>query len=311
MDAKKGTLVVIVLALLIIGASLVIYDKMSITGLAVKDSSDLELNPECSDQPGLYKVWRIKNKNDFNVSYDWNLQNDSQNGSGIAEPGKSYFNTTDIDGENILELIVNDSIIDTKLWDPDNCEICIENWTCSNWSECINQIQTRECSDSNFCDNISTLPVIAQNCTIVNQTNNQTGNETNNETGNQTESEESPAEQTSAVVDDGGGGGGGGSSKHLPLIVEVEEVEQVELSEQAEEIEETETGIETPAPLELEPQTGFVGLVGNTVNFFGDKGIDYTGFSLLAILLIMLICLIIARRKYELINDELANDFEN
>ena len=30
-------------------------------------------------------------------------------------------------------------------------ETCVENWTCTNWSECINGVQTRTCTDLNKC----------------------------------------------------------------------------------------------------------------------------------------------------------------
>jgi hypothetical protein len=41
---------------------------------------------------------------------------------------------------------------------------CIENWECSEWSTCINSIQTRTCSDSRNCGTTRLKPVLERNC---------------------------------------------------------------------------------------------------------------------------------------------------
>jgi len=41
---------------------------------------------------------------------------------------------------------------------------CIPNWTCTNWSTCINGIQTRNCTDLNGCENLSGKPKEIQDC---------------------------------------------------------------------------------------------------------------------------------------------------
>ena len=165
MSLSRKFAVFFILLLLFIGGYLVFYGNPSITGHAIEDIKDLQLTPQCSDDPGVYKVWRIKNQNDFSINYTWNLLNDSQNGSGTAETDKNYLNTTSINGSNILELIVNGSVIDTKLWEPEDCP-CIENWTCMNWSDCINESQTRNCSDLNNCNTTVEIPLLTQNCTV-------------------------------------------------------------------------------------------------------------------------------------------------
>jgi hypothetical protein len=43
---------------------------------------------------------------------------------------------------------------------------CTEDWSCSGWSECANDIQTRVCTDSNSCGTFASRPIIAQSCTV-------------------------------------------------------------------------------------------------------------------------------------------------
>ncbi len=42
--------------------------------------------------------------------------------------------------------------------------ICIENWECSGWSDCIDGQQTRKCHDVNECGTAISKPPIAQDC---------------------------------------------------------------------------------------------------------------------------------------------------
>lgn len=43
---------------------------------------------------------------------------------------------------------------------------CLENWQCEEWSECINNLQTRICNDINNCGTIFNKPSEAELCTI-------------------------------------------------------------------------------------------------------------------------------------------------
>lgn len=45
-------------------------------------------------------------------------------------------------------------------------QVCTENWTCSDWSECIDNSQTRVCTDSNNCGTLEFKPLEMQNCTV-------------------------------------------------------------------------------------------------------------------------------------------------
>jgi len=43
---------------------------------------------------------------------------------------------------------------------------CVENWTCSDWTDCINKTKIRNCSDLEDCDTNKTKPVIILDCDI-------------------------------------------------------------------------------------------------------------------------------------------------
>ncbi|MDD5649955.1 MAG: hypothetical protein PHF86_05970 [Candidatus Nanoarchaeia archaeon] len=43
---------------------------------------------------------------------------------------------------------------------------CTENWVCGKWSSCMNNNQTRECNDINYCGNIANKPITEQRCNI-------------------------------------------------------------------------------------------------------------------------------------------------
>jgi len=48
-----------------------------------------------------------------------------------------------------------------------NEDQCIVKWSCSDWSECENGIQTRICADANMCGNNENKPFEAQECVEV------------------------------------------------------------------------------------------------------------------------------------------------
>jgi hypothetical protein len=45
-------------------------------------------------------------------------------------------------------------------------EICEEDWMCTEWSECENDIQTRKCVDKNGCGSTINKPIGVEECTI-------------------------------------------------------------------------------------------------------------------------------------------------
>ncbi|MFA6272379.1 MAG: fibronectin type III domain-containing protein [Patescibacteria group bacterium] len=45
---------------------------------------------------------------------------------------------------------------------------CVESWTCSAWSECIDGVKSRTCSDLNNCGTQEEIPYLTDECTVVN-----------------------------------------------------------------------------------------------------------------------------------------------
>ncbi len=45
-------------------------------------------------------------------------------------------------------------------------QACIERWLCTEWSECKNGIQTRECEDVNECGTEENKPLLVQPCSL-------------------------------------------------------------------------------------------------------------------------------------------------
>lgn len=46
-------------------------------------------------------------------------------------------------------------------------ETCVESWSCSDWSECIENIQTRNCIDDNLCGTEENKTEESQSCIVV------------------------------------------------------------------------------------------------------------------------------------------------
>ena len=46
---------------------------------------------------------------------------------------------------------------------------CTESWTCTDWSECINNIQGRHCVDNNNCGTFDSKPVVVRECKVIEQ----------------------------------------------------------------------------------------------------------------------------------------------
>lgn len=45
-------------------------------------------------------------------------------------------------------------------------KVCEENWICTYWGECINEIQKRNCDDYNNCGTFENEPLTEQECSI-------------------------------------------------------------------------------------------------------------------------------------------------
>ena len=48
--------------------------------------------------------------------------------------------------------------------------VCTPNWSCSQWSDCVNGLQTRSCTDTNNCGTTANRPALSQSCTQTGET---------------------------------------------------------------------------------------------------------------------------------------------
>jgi len=97
---------------------------------------------------------------DFSVSVS--IATPSGNGGGGGSSGgggggggsSSVPPTTEEPEEEVITEIVDD-------------EVCEERWECTEYSTCINGLQTRSCTDSNACGTADDKPLTSQPCTII------------------------------------------------------------------------------------------------------------------------------------------------
>jgi len=77
----------------------------------------------------------------------------------------------DLDGNETYDLLVKlKSIVDGKanlFIKKINEVICTEDWNCTEWSGCVNETQTRVCTDLNDCGTEEDKPEGSQSCEIV------------------------------------------------------------------------------------------------------------------------------------------------
>ena len=315
---QMGIYASLILIVLILGFS-IFYNNSSLTGFAVDGNNNndnngnnnniqkLKISSICSDEPNVLLSWGIRNKNDIALEFNWDIKGVSQNGYGIAAADSYvYLNTITIEGSNKLRVFVNGTEHDTKVSSREQCPPapvpCLENWSCSNWSECSSGNQTRICIENNACNTTVNLPTILQMCenqifnetnqtinqTInqtlenqINQTLNQTTNLTEenqnqteiNETSNntaviaQTTIETSSANSGGSSSSGGGGGGGGGSGGSNSVSSDVPKMTTGEKTEIVRPvITREDTAVDNNPPVETTSESGsFFGIVGNAI----------------------------------------------
>ncbi len=77
----------------------------------------------------------------------------------------------DADGEFDLNITVNEisnesvNIFIKKIKPLEGVTLCVENWSCTTWTECSESNQERNCTDLNNCSTDKKKPVISRNCT--------------------------------------------------------------------------------------------------------------------------------------------------
>ncbi len=170
----KNKIVAIIFVLVFLICLSFIFLNPALTGFSIKDSSvdkmqKLELTSVCSDKPDVLRTWAAWNKNNVNIDFYWEVSDTNQTGFGIVMAnGYAYFNTTTIEGKNIVRIFVNKIQQDTQVSKGEQCAIelepCVESWSCTDWSACISGNQIRTCTDANVCNTTLNLPILIQSC---------------------------------------------------------------------------------------------------------------------------------------------------
>jgi hypothetical protein len=99
-----------------------------------------------------------------------------------GDPQTHNFSTIIINGKTFAEIYENNGIViierikmietpepphgeeESEGGDEGPGDQCIPNWQCSDWSECIDNTQTRTCGDENHCDTLAGKPETLQSC---------------------------------------------------------------------------------------------------------------------------------------------------
>jgi photosystem II stability/assembly factor-like uncharacterized protein len=68
--------------------------------IVVAPVKNISFTAVCSDNPQVFRRWRITNPNPFEVKVEWNVYGTSQRGELLAPPGQSYFTTNTVAGLN-------------------------------------------------------------------------------------------------------------------------------------------------------------------------------------------------------------------
>lgn len=205
-------------------------DNLQLTNLTLMIWNQSDLYYEFSNSSVLDARLEIyQNLSLYEGNYVWNCLAEDNNGNSAFVSGSNY---------------------------TLGSEICVEDWTCSNWTNCLDGNQTRECVDGNNCGTTIEIPDIIQDCSVVNETEQ---NQTTDETGDQeddteeetedtneddseetTETSESTTESSSTTTSSttSSGGGGSGSSSLTTSDIEESSVEETpELPAQTESID--------------------------------------------------------------------------
>lgn len=94
------------------------------------------------------------------------LLNRSKCPDGYTCSEGACINQTENNDNGIILDINETELNNSNVTVPDfgNDTACEENWMCSEWSQCINETQTRTCEDENDCDNGDVLPSQVKDC---------------------------------------------------------------------------------------------------------------------------------------------------
>lgn len=81
---------------------------------------------------------------------------------------KKYQKIIKLNGTGYVGKLTRASINNDLLKNPITPQTaCLPKWQCGNWSDCINSLQTKTCTDSNNCGTLTGRPSLTQSCTIL------------------------------------------------------------------------------------------------------------------------------------------------
>ena len=71
-----------------------------------------------------------------------------------------YFNNKLTDTIENIENSSQVNVTDTN----ETVEVCIEDWKCEGWGECVGNYAERECADQNNCNTTKNIPLLKKDC---------------------------------------------------------------------------------------------------------------------------------------------------
>ncbi|MCD4739680.1 carboxypeptidase-like regulatory domain-containing protein [archaeon] len=106
-----------------------------------------------------------------------NLVTQQESAEGLAsfdlKPGLYHINVS-YEGyeERMIEVEVKSSKfahleVQISKWQGVIPSVCVENWTCTEWAECLDGVQSRACIDDNSCNTTTGKPSESQGCIVT------------------------------------------------------------------------------------------------------------------------------------------------
>jgi hypothetical protein len=122
---------------------------LDLTATPLSDGSSCTQNEQCSSNHCVHNVCRAT---------------DPYDGDGYCDAGENCANSIDCPCSS--GQICDAGACTTPSGPLIVTTLCEENWTCSEWSDCLNEIQTRICTDLNDCGTNNSKPTETQDCVV-------------------------------------------------------------------------------------------------------------------------------------------------
>lgn len=135
---------------IVLGMFLISLVSASIINLTAGETYELEL----SEVPAYYEITQNTTSIDVNITY---------NGTKALITPSKY---TQFGNFTITFYNIKDEPIYSGGSGGRSSYICYEEWQCGSWSDCINEKQTRICTDSNYCGTTNDKPITSRACSI-------------------------------------------------------------------------------------------------------------------------------------------------